>query len=126
MVIDTSVLIAHLRSPNKQSTLFYKLPANISYSISTVTLFELYIGAKNPEREKDILLLIRGLNILPFTGETAIKAAEIYRLLIKQNKIIEFRDIFIAATCMVNNQSLITLNTKHFERVQDLKLYPKV
>src|ERR1700756_1813240 len=108
MVIDTSVLIAHLRSPNKNSTLFYKLPANISYSISVVTLFELYMGARNIEREKNILLLIKGLNILPFNKDAAIKAAEIYKLLIKQNKIIEFRDIFIAATCMVNNQSLIT------------------
>jgi tRNA(fMet)-specific endonuclease VapC len=80
-------------------------------------------GATTVEKEKDILLLIKGFHILPFDRKAGIKAAEIYKLLKQQNKIIEFRDIFIAATCIVNNQSLITLNNKHFERIQELKLY---
>jgi tRNA(fMet)-specific endonuclease VapC len=35
---------------------------------------------------------------------------------------IEFRDIFIAATCIVNELPLITLNKKHFKRIEELKL----
>ena len=34
----------------------------------------------------------------------------------KKNKIIEFRDIFIAATDITNDMPLSTLNVKHFER----------
>lgn len=40
----------------------------------------------------------------------------------KKNKIIEFRDIFIAATAITNDMPLSTLNVKHFERIDDLEL----
>ncbi|MBW2740875.1 MAG: type II toxin-antitoxin system VapC family toxin [Deltaproteobacteria bacterium] len=40
----------------------------------------------------------------------------------KKNKIIEFRDIFIAATAITNDMPLSTLNIKHFERIDDLEL----
>lgn len=35
---------------------------------------------------------------------------------------IEFRDIFIAATCVVNKASLLTLNKKHFTRIAGLQV----
>lgn len=40
----------------------------------------------------------------------------------KKNKIIEFRDIFIAATAITNDMPLSTLNIKHFERIDGLEL----
>ena len=40
----------------------------------------------------------------------------------KKNKIIEFRDIFIAATAITNDMPLSTLNIEHFERIDDLEL----
>jgi len=38
----------------------------------------------------------------------------------QQNKMIEFRDIFIAATCLVNDLPVKTLNLKHFERIDGI------
>lgn len=38
---------------------------------------------------------------------------------------IEFRDIFIAATAIANNLPLLTLNEKHFSRVDNLSLVDK-
>lgn len=35
---------------------------------------------------------------------------------------IEFRDIFIAATCIVNGLPIVTLNKKHFKRIAGLKI----
>jgi len=35
---------------------------------------------------------------------------------------IEFRDIFIAATCMVNNLPVKTLNKKHYDRIEGLSV----
>ena len=78
------------------------------------------MGATNPEKEKDIDTLTDGLNILPFDNEIALKAARIYHDLRKKNQLIEFRDIFIAATCLVNELPLATLNKKHFERIEGL------
>ena len=123
MVIDTSVFIEYLRSYNKQGTIFYKLPQNISYSISAVTLFELYSGATTLTKEKDILTLTQGIVILPFDNTVATMAATIYRKLKSENKLIEFRDIFIAATCLVHNKPLVTLNIKHFSRIKELDLF---
>lgn len=122
MVIDTSVFIEFLRSKQKSSTTLYNLPDNIEYSISVVTLFELYMGATTDEKRKDIEILTEGLNILTFNDGVAITAAQIYHDLRTRNQMIEFRDIFIAATCVIHKLPLATLNKKHFERIKSLQL----
>lgn len=38
------------------------------------------------------------------------------------NKLIEVPDIFIAATACAHKLPLATLNLKHFERIEDLKI----
>ena len=122
MVIDTSVFIEFLRSKDKKDTTLYKLPDNTVYSLSAVTLFELFMGATTVDKKKDISLLTEGLNILSFNNDVAAKAGEIYHQLRKDNKMIEFRDIFIAATCIIYELPLVTLNIKHFSRIKDLTL----
>ena len=122
MVIDTSVFIEFLRSNDKKDTTLYKLPDNTVYSLSAVTLFELFMGATTVDKKKDISLLTEGLNILSFNNDVAAKAGEIYHQLRKDNKMIEFRDIFIAATCIIYELPLVTLNIKHFSRIKDLTL----
>ena|ERR1700744_5819737 len=126
MVVDTSVLIEHLRAKNKLGTTLYLIPDNSELFISAVSLFELYMGATSEDKEKDISDLAETFSILPFTTEAAIKSGEIYRQLKRQNKIIEFRDIFIAATCIVNNQPIATLNKKHFSRVDGLNIHENI
>jgi tRNA(fMet)-specific endonuclease VapC len=123
MVIDTGLFIEFLRTGNKKNTTLYSLDDKIPHSISSVTIFELYMGATNAEKANDILLLTRGLAILPFNKEVAVKAGKIYLQLRKENKLIEFRDIFIAATCLVHKLTLVTLNLKHFERVEGLAIW---
>ena len=58
---------------------------------------------------------------LPFDYAAAEKAAEIYEQLHKGRQI-EDNDIFIAATAIVNNCTLVTANDKHFSRIADLKV----
>ena len=50
------------------------------------------------------------------------KAAQIYALLSQQGNLIDDADIFIAAFCLVNNYTLVTNNTRHFEYNIGLKL----
>jgi len=50
-------------------------------------------------------------------------ASEIYRDFKMKNQIISLPDIFIAATAAIHDIQLLTLNRKHFERVESLKLY---
>ena len=80
------------------------------------------MGATNQEKEQNVEVLVAGLIVLPFTKVASKKAAEIYHVLRLNNRMIEFRDIFIAATSIVNNLPIVTLNKKHFERVAGLKI----
>ena len=49
------------------------------------------------------------------------KAAEIYRYLKSNGLMIDENDIYIAAIAIVNDCTLVTANTRHFERVEGLK-----
>ncbi len=123
MVIDTSIFIEHLRAKDKFATTLYQLTNDNELFISSISLYELYMGAATKEKEKDVQSLTDDLAILPFTNLVAIKAAEIYHALRRSNQVIEFRDIFIAATCIVHELPIVTLNKKHFERVEGLKIF---
>ncbi len=67
-------------------------------------------------------LLTEDLLVLPFDREVAMKSGEIYHQLRKENNMIEFRDIFIAATCLVYDMPIKTLNQKHFKRIATLQI----
>ena len=122
MVIDTGIFIEHLRAKDKLKTSLYLIPESTELFISSVSLYELYMGATNIEKENDIQLLTEDLQVLSFTDSVSIKAAQIYHELRKANKMIEFRDIFIAATCIVYELPILTLNKKHFKRIKGLQI----
>ncbi len=122
MVIDTTIVIEHIRSKNKSATTFHNLTSKQEVFISAVSIYELYIGAGTIDKEDNIVLITRNLFVLPFTYPVSLKAAQIFRQLKSKNQLIEFRDIFIAATCLVNNLPITTLNRKHFERVEGLEV----
>lgn len=122
MVADTGIFIEHLRAKDKLSTTLYKISENQDLYISAVTLYELYMGASTKAKEKDVRELMEGFSVLPFTETISKKAAEIYHKLRLSNQMIELRDIFIAATCIINELPIITLNKTHFKRVDGLTL----
>lgn len=122
MVIDTGIFIEHLRAKDKTQTTLYKLAEKENLCISAVSLYELYMGATSSEKIKDVEQLTGGLNILPFDEHVAAAAAKIFLQLKRNNQLIEFRDIFIAATCIANELPIATLNKKHFKRVDDLNI----
>lgn len=122
MVVDTSIFIEFLRSKDKTKTALFQIPDNQQIYISSVTLYELLIGANTPVKINDIKILTEDLHVLVFNDEVAIKAAEVYHQLRTENKMIEFRDIFIAATCLSNNLPVKTLNKKHYDRIKGLKV----
>ncbi len=92
------------------------------YYVSTVTVYELYMGATTKDKEKDVIARTENFAVLPFTDTVAQKAAELYHKLRMSNQMVEFRDIFIAATCIVHELPIVTLNKKHFKRIDGLKI----
>jgi tRNA(fMet)-specific endonuclease VapC len=123
VVADTGIFIQFLRATVKERTILYNLPNDTHLMISSVTLYELLMGATSESKRQDVLRLTEDLEILPFNEQVADEAAKIYHKLRRTNEMIEFRDIFIAATCVVYNIPLVTRNKKHFERVEELAFF---
>jgi len=122
MVIDSTLFIEHLRAKEKFATTLSHIPDTETLCLSTVTIYELYMGATTDQKRNDIEILTGELIVLPFDEEASLEASRIYHQLKMQGMMIEFRDIFIAATAIVNNQELKSLNRKHFERIANLRL----
>jgi len=121
ILIDTSILIDHLRNKQKDKTIFYQLTFRYDYIISSITEFEFLVGSTPPNREFVEKLLAR-LPVLPFDSGCVKTATEIYRNLKTHNQLISLPDLFIAATAITHNLPLLTLNRKHFERIQNLNI----
>jgi tRNA(fMet)-specific endonuclease VapC len=122
MVVDTSIFIEYLRARDKKKSALFAIPDSTQLFISSVTMYELLMGATDENKQKDIKLLTEDLPVLPFDESVSKKAAEIYHQLRIDNNMIDFRDIFIAATCLVFELPLKTLNKKHFERIKQLNI----
>jgi predicted nucleic acid-binding protein len=122
VVVDTSIFIDYLRARDKKNTDLYKIPNSSIIYISAVPHYELLMGATNEQKREDVRLLTEDVIVLPFDEEVSIRASEIYHELRSANKMIEFRDIFIAATCLVYNLSILTTNISHFQRVMGLQI----
>lgn len=120
VLIDTSILIEHLRKQNKQKSILYNIANRYNLYLSTVAEFELYIGATDPQKRREVQEVLAWCIVLPLTSDIAQTAATVYQQLRAKNQLIEIRDILIAATALVHNLPLMTLNTGHFNRISGL------
>lgn len=124
VIVDTSIIIDHLRLPHGSETLFLKIlklnPDDV-FGISIISIQELYQGKTSLEipRENDILKTLNKLKILPYDFKTAKLAGGITR---DAKNPVGFADAAIAATTIINHAKLATLNTKDFAGIRDLEL----
>src|SRR3989344_2510340 len=124
VVLDTNIIIDHLRQSSVKDSIFQSLVKNTPKSdlaISIITVQELYEGSSTRKRteEEQLLTTLSFLRILPYTFDVAQRAGEIARDL---GRSIEIPDAAIAATTLLNEASLLTLNQKDFEGIQGLEL----
>ena len=123
LLIDTSILIDHLRKSQKDRTLFYQLSLRFDYVISVVTEFEFAVGFLC--QQSPIWRSIVGTILyLTFDSACAQTAIHLNQQLKADNQLIAVPDLFIAATALTHDLTLLTLNHKHFSRITQLKLYP--
>jgi tRNA(fMet)-specific endonuclease VapC len=121
MVIDSSIFIQHLRAKDKSKTELTLISTPVVF-VSSVTLYELFMGATSPAKWQDVLDVTQGIPILDFNGAVAEEAGRIFHTLKTGGNLIEFRDIFIAATALINQIPVKTLNKKHFTRISGLQV----
>ena len=126
ILVDTSVVIDFIRKKQKDETHFWYFMSNYQCFISVVSVFELYNGAIDDNKKEDINKIIKWLNVIPFDFSCSLKASEIYLSLKKVNRLVEFRDIFIAATSITSGKPLATLNIKHFKPISGISIIPQI
>lgn len=123
VVVDTSVIIDHLRRSVGVSVLakIERQRFGETLAVSSVTIQELYEGRSvaDERKEKEMLAVLTGFKILPYTYNIAKTAGVINR---KLKSPVDSFDAAIAATAMANHSPILTLNTKDFSRIPELEL----
>jgi len=121
ILVDTSLLIEHFRKKKKEDSYLFRISKDYILSLSVISEFEMLVGTKQHQMS-DVKQIIEYFDILMYDSKVAEISASIAIELKAKNKLIDFKDIFIAATAISNNLILATLNYKHFELIPKLEI----
>ena len=96
-------------------------------AISSITYAELMLGAKRSSNPDKHLALINEMcerlhDIYPWDARAAEQFADLQTILLNQGTPIGINDTLIAAHAMALEGILVTNNTKHFGKVEGLKI----
>lgn len=124
-LIDTDWLIDYLSGrPQAVELLESLIPA--PFFISIITYAEVYEGVyygQNPQQQEQAFgQFLQAASVVGISEEVAQVWATIRGSLRRTGLLIPPADLFIAATAVFHDLTLVTRNLKHFDRVPDLKL----
>ncbi|MCL1969994.1 MAG: type II toxin-antitoxin system VapC family toxin [Candidatus Bathyarchaeota archaeon] len=126
VLVDTSIIVDVDRGKQDVIELCKQLTSTNSAYISTVSVSEILTGSylrkdhKNAVKKAEKIL--SQFHWVDLNGETAKLAAELNAYLITNGQPIEYQDIAIAASCLLENcDILLTENKEHFNRLPNLK-----
>ncbi len=123
VLVATTILIDFLRKQKKEKSRLWKLREEYqNLTISSISVFELFAGATNDQKIDDVRKLLKWFDILDFDEAIAEETGEIFKKMRRENKLIEYRDLFIGNTAVFYNMKLATLNVKHFENIPGLEI----
>jgi len=123
-LLDTNICIYYIKGLYDLKSKFEEVGPENCF-ISEITLAELKFGvAKSKAKEKNQKALdnfLSGIQILPIFPALDIYASEKARLQ-KSGKIIDDFDLLIGVTAVSFDLTMVTNNTSHFNRLNDIKL----
>ena len=118
-LLDTGLVLRHLRGQRRVVTFLRNLSKSERLSIATVTRLEVHAGMKPDERYATQKLLSR-LAVYDLDREIADKAGDLVAASMKSGRLLGVPDAIIAATAISNNLTLVTLNPNDFRNVAGL------
>ena len=123
--IDTDFLVALLRGDGEAAAAARELDQSRARKSTTpINAFELLLGAHlSQQRERNLHLvreLLDSLTLLEFDLESCESAASIFARLRSTGDQIGIQDTMIAGIALRHKEALLTRNTQHYRRVQDL------
>lgn len=122
IMVDRSILIDFYRKTNKDNSIWLGLVRQgYEFAISAITKYEIYSGANQSQIEFWDKVL-QAITVIPFNEAVVDIAVDINNNLKRKRKQIDIADLFIAATAIAYNLPFSTLNRKHFERIDELRI----
>ncbi|MFO7836647.1 MAG: type II toxin-antitoxin system VapC family toxin [Candidatus Thorarchaeota archaeon] len=125
MLLDTSFIIDLLRGEKPAIDKIKELEAaSIATNISAPSVFELFVGVAlttKPQSEKRrITEILDSWATMPLDTESAGLGGRIHGQLIREGQMIDPEDSMTAGIALHNNETLLTKNLSHFQRIPDL------
>jgi len=128
-LVDSDILIYFLKGKKEVIERLTQI-SNDDLYISRINYTELIYGAYNSSKINHNLKVIEPFlekfKVLEFTKVSSLIFAKEKARLKKNGNIIADMDLMIASIAIENSCTLISNNLKHFERIENLKLEPKL
>lgn len=127
-LLDTNIVINYLHNKEKAIETIEKIQNEILY-VNSIVVAEFRLGTmlsenKEKQNQQFIEFLESGnIKILSIDEQTANVYARIQSKQIKKGKMKPPFDTLIAANCIANDLILVTENKKHFEGIEELKIF---
>lgn len=118
VLIDTDIVIDFLRG-DKQAICHFKADSE-SLCFSAITVAEIYAGIKGKKEEAEVERLFSIFPVIATTNEIAREAGKLVKQY-RPSHSVEIPDAIIAATCIISDSELNTLNVKHYPMFKGLK-----
>jgi tRNA(fMet)-specific endonuclease VapC len=125
-LLDTNTCIYYIKGKYNFNQKIEEIGIENCY-ISIITVAEMQFGISNSlevnkeSNQKALDKFTSGIEILPLT-ECLHIFGEVKTNLRKVGKIVDDFDLLIGSTAVAHNLILVTRNTKHFERIEGIKL----
>ncbi len=120
-LLDTDVLIWHLRGHEPTEELLKELEPEQPLGCSVLSVFEIWSGVRAKEEEATHQFFCV-LHEVPVDRPIAFKAAEYWREFRRRGITLGQADALIAATAHMLNLTLVTYNRNHYP-MKDITLY---
>ena len=123
-LLDTDICVYWLKKDDciEQNAISVGLE---NIAISFMTLSELYYGVHKSQRVDEnlsaISILTAKISVIESNAQICARFGKLKVFLEKQGMIIDDADLFIAACVLTTEATLVTNNTRHFKRIEELR-----
>ena len=124
-LLDTNICIYAINQRSDHIVKRLKSEGRSNLATSAMVAAELAFGVEKssrPDTKRQLTLFLGGLQVLPWTEAAIWHCARNRRLLKEAGTPIGDMDLLIASHALAEGLTLVTNNTREFERIEGLKL----